>query len=211
MDTSARTTIPSGAQEGGAGVGQAHFLSFPKGSYRGRKVFNINKRKTYLKKLTRNMIQGKWRVRFLMMLVNATPIFSEFSPENARNLVIEFKIINPDVQFIFLCPMNLEMLAFTVVINDNDIFENNFFTIEFPIQFKLFDSLKLPEYRTIAQKLHIICGHACFGVLRLVSAAWYTFRYVIDSYLYHTSLLSPRHVVQFEYTMASTHPYMGRV
>lgn len=86
MDTSARTTIPSGAQEGGAGVGQAHFLSFPKGSYRGRKVFNINKRKTYLKKLTRNMIQGKWRVRFLMMLVNATPIFSEFSPENARNL-----------------------------------------------------------------------------------------------------------------------------
>jgi hypothetical protein len=28
---------------------------------------------------------------------------------------------------------------------DNDIFEDNFFTIEFPIQFKFFDSLKLPE------------------------------------------------------------------
>ena len=52
-----------------------------------------------------------------------------------------------------------------------------------------------------------ICRHACFGVLRLVSAAWYTFRYVRHSYLYPMNLLSPRHVVQHG---DSTHPDMRR-
>ena len=45
--------------------------------------------------------------------------------------------------------------------------------------------------------------YICFGVLRLVSAAWYTSRYARHSYLYPMNLLSPRHVVQHG---DSTHP-----
>ena len=47
--------------------------------------------------------------------------------------------------------------------------------------------------------------HACFDVLRLISAAWYTSQYVIRSYLYHMSLLSPRRVVQHDDINASRH------
>ena len=52
-----------------------------------------------------------------------------------------------------------------------------------------------------------ICRHACFGVLRLVSAAWYTSKYARHSYLYPMNMLSPRHVEQH---CDSTHPDMRR-
>ena len=46
-----------------------------------------------------------------------------------------------------------------------------------------------------------ICRHACFGVLRLISAAWYTSRHAITFVLIYITLALPsarRHVVQHE-------------
>jgi hypothetical protein len=61
-------------------------------------------------------------------------------------------------------------------------------------------------YRPLAPvQYSTICRYACFGVLRLVSAAWYMSRNVIHSYLQHMSLLSPRHVVQHDDINVSRH------
>jgi hypothetical protein len=60
-----------------------------------------------------------------------------------------------------------------------------------------------PKWRSVI--VQSACRHACFGVLRLVSAAWYTSRYSIHSYLYRMNLLSPRHAVQHDGTNAPRH------
>jgi hypothetical protein len=54
-----------------------------------------------------------------------------------------------------------------------------------------------------------ICRHACFGVLRLVSEAWYTSRYAWwHPYIYTCSCSHQAHVVQHG---PPTHPDMRRV
>ena len=50
-----------------------------------------------------------------------------------------------------------------------------------------------------------ICRHACFGVLRLISAAWYTSTYVAALYLYTCSCSHQAHAVQHNTTNTCGH------
>ena len=50
-----------------------------------------------------------------------------------------------------------------------------------------------------------ICRHACFGVLRLISAAWYTSTYVAALHLYTCSCSHQAHAVQHNTTNTCGH------
>ena len=50
-----------------------------------------------------------------------------------------------------------------------------------------------------------ICRHACFGVLRLISAAWYTSTYVAALYLYTRTCSHQAHAVQHNTTNTCGH------
>ena len=56
-------------------------------------------------------------------------------------------------------------------------------------------------YRNVGDSLLVLMFRRS---IRLVSAAWYTSRYAMHSYLYRMNLLSPRHAVQHDYINASS-------
>ena len=53
--------------------------------------------------------------------------------------------------------------------------------------------------------MQTICRHACFGVLRLISAAWYTSTYVAALHLYTCSCSHQAHAVQHNTTNTCGH------